>query len=77
MFRKLALGACLIGAVCVVGCKGEEKAPAPATPAVAQDTSSNDGAQAGAPPPAGLNPSYHSNPAADDARTGSALKGKK
>jgi hypothetical protein len=75
MVWKLALGAFLLGAVCIVGCKGAEKAaPGPAQAPVVEEQPG--GAQAGAPPPAGLNPNYHGSAAADDKRTGSALKGK-
>jgi len=73
-FGKLASVAFVIAAICVVGCKGEEKAAPPVAADVTQ--AGKDGNNASGPPPAGLNPNYHSNAAADDARTGSALKGK-
>jgi len=73
-FGKFALITLLFAALCAVGCKGEEKVETPKTADISTD--GKDGNKASGPPPVGLNPNYHSNPAADDARTGSALKGK-
>jgi hypothetical protein len=73
-YAKWATFASLVGAICVVGCKGDAAPPVAATntntPVVSKGGAQSGGANAG------LNPNYKGSAATDDSRVGSAMKGK-
>jgi len=72
---KLALLAALLTSVCLVGCNGGDT-QASVTPPPPGKSVANNGKNPTGAPVAGLNPNYHGSAASDDAKTGSALKGK-
>jgi len=74
-FAKLASFAALVGAICIVGCKGDAAPPAAATTSTTTPVVSKGGAQSGGAN-TGLNPNYKGSAASDDSRVGSAMKGK-
>jgi len=76
MTRSLILAAIITTlGVAMMGCAEPPGTPAPASSETAQKAALKGGNNAGGGV-ANLNPNYHGSAAADDLRTGSALKGK-
>jgi len=76
MLGKLSLMAAALVVCCaVVGCKGEDPAPAPTNEPAKSGPGKGGNSVSTAQTP-GLNPNYHGSAADDDKKVGSALNGK-